>query len=93
MNEFTNLYRKMNLEWLRQLVKLVIKEIYMSEINVYKLVENILNDMDKEELYDGYTLSIFKERFEREFNYYLVELCDRFIDEFNNRKEEEKRCM
>ena len=61
----------------------------MSEINVYKLVENILNDMDKEELYDGYTLSIFKERFEREFNYYLVELGDRLIDEFNNRKEEE----
>lgn len=61
----------------------------MDEINVYKLVENILNDMDKEELYDGYTLSIFKERFEREFNYYLVELGDRLIDEFNNRKEEE----
>ena len=60
----------------------------MSEINVYKLVENILNDMDKEELYDAYTLSIFKERFEREFNYYLVELGDRLIDEFNNRKEE-----
>ena len=80
----------MNLEWLRQLVKVVIKEIYMEEINVYKLVENILNDMDKEELYDGYTLSIFKERFEREFNYYLVELGERLIDEFNNRKEEEK---
>ena len=62
----------------------------MEEINVYKLVENILNDMDKEELYDGYTLSIFKERFEREFNYYLVELGNRLIDEFNNRKEEEK---
>ncbi len=62
----------------------------MSEICVYKLVENILNDMDKEEIYDGYTLSIFKERFEREFNYYLVELGERLIDEFNNRKEEEK---
>lgn len=58
--------------------------------DLYNIVENILNDMDKEELYDGYTLSIFKERFEREFNYYLDKWTDVYIDEFNNRKEEEK---
>lgn len=56
--------------------------------DLYEIVENILNDMDKEELYDEYTLSIFKERFEKEFNYYLGKCIDIFIDEFNNRKEE-----
>lgn len=59
-------------------------------IDLYNIVENILNDMDKEELYDGYTLSIFKERFEKEFNYYLDKWIDIYIDELINRKEEEK---
>lgn len=53
----------------------------MNELtDLYNIVENILNDMDKEELYDGYALSIFKERFDKEFNYYLKKWGEAFAD-------------
>lgn len=73
-----------------QLLMEIVREINMNEIDIYSLVIKILKDMYKENIYDNNTLERFESRFEREFNYYLVELGDYLIDEFNNRKEEEK---
>ena len=73
-----------------QLLMEIVREINMTEIDIYSLVIKILKDMYRENIYDKNTLERFESRFEREFNYYLVELGDYLIDEFNNRKEEEK---
>lgn len=66
----------------------------MDEIDTYMLVESILNDMKKENLFDNKTLEIFGDRFEYEFvDRLLPHEVDRLVEEYGKRKEEEKRCM
>ena len=66
----------------------------MDEIDTYMLVESILNDMEKENMFSKETLEIFKYRFEREFiSSLLPSEIDNLVEEYNKRKEEEKRWM
>ncbi len=64
----------------------------MDEIDTYMLVKSILNDMTKENIFDKNTLETFGGRFEYEFvDRLLPHEVDRLVEEYNNRKEEEKR--
>ena len=63
----------------------------MDEIDTYMLVESILNDMEKENMFSKETLEIFKYRFEREFiSSLLPSEIDNLVEEYNKRKEDKK---